>query len=80
MLSGVKTTLNNVAVKLELAWQGFKDCDSINLSGEAKGARETIVAIESHAGLDNDDKRIIICAQVDDPSVQGVDVEALGCT
>lgn len=55
-------TLNNVAVKLELAWQGFKDCDSINLIGDAKGARETVVARESHAGFESDEKCIRICA------------------
>ena len=65
LLSGVKMTLNNVAVKLELDWQGFKDCDSINLSGDAKGARDTIVARDSHACFDNDGKRIMICAQVE---------------
>ena len=27
---GVKTTLNKLAVKLELAWQAFRDFDSIN--------------------------------------------------
>lgn len=31
LLSGVKSTLKSVAVKLEFAWQGFKDFDSINL-------------------------------------------------
>lgn len=80
LLSGVKMTLNNVAVKLEFAWQGFRDCDSINLSGDAKGARETIVARESHADPDNDEKRIMMCGQIKDPSVQGEDLEALGCT
>ena len=67
-------------MKLELAWQGFRDFDSINRSGDAKGARETIVARQSHAGLDNDEKRITMWARVEDPRVQGVDVEALGCT
>lgn len=80
LLSGVKMTLNNVAVKLEFAWQGFKDSDSINLIGDAKGARETIVARNGHAVLDNDGKCIMICAQVEDPSVESVNVEALGCT
>ena len=69
LLSGVKMTLNNVAVKLEFAWQGFKDCDSINLIGDAKGARETVVARESHAGFDSDEKRITIYARVEDLSV-----------
>lgn len=69
LLSGVKTTLNNVAVKLELAWQGFKDCDSISLSGDARGAREANVTRKSHAGLDDAENRIVICAQVVDPSV-----------
>ena len=64
LLSGVKMTLNKVAVKLELAWQGFKDCDSINLIGDAKGARESSVAEKSHAGFEDDERRIMICAQV----------------
>ena len=80
LLSGVKMTLKSVAVKLEFAWHGFNDSDSINLIGDATGARESIVVIESHAGLDSDEKRMMIYAQVEDPSVQGVIVQALGCT
>ena len=30
LLLGVKTTLKRLAVKLELAWQGLSDLDSIN--------------------------------------------------
>ncbi len=78
LLSGVKMTLKSVAVKLEFAWQGFKDSDSINLIGDAKGAREAIVVRKSHAGLDSGERCMMICAQVEDPSVPGVDVEALG--
>lgn len=37
LLSGVKTTLNSVAVKLELSWQGFRDLDSINLVADTIG-------------------------------------------
>ena len=80
MLSGVKMTLKSVAVKLEFAWQGFKDSDSINLIGDAGSARASIVVRESHADFDSDEKCMILYAQVEDPSVQGVDVEALGCT
>ena len=80
MLSGVNTTLNSVAVKLELAWQGFRDSDSINLIGDAKGASESVVARESHNGFDNDERRMMIYAQVEDPSVPDVNVLALGCT
>jgi hypothetical protein len=29
-LSGVKTTLNRVAVKFELSWHGFRDFDSMS--------------------------------------------------
>lgn len=36
-MSGVKTTLNSVAVKLELSWQGFRDLDSINLRADTIG-------------------------------------------
>ena len=80
LLSGVKMTLNSVAVKLEFAWQGFKDSDSRNLKGDAKGARESIVVRESHAGFDSDEKRMMIWAQAEEASVQGVGVAALGCT
>ena len=80
LLSGVKMTLNRVAVKLEFAWQGFKDCDWINLIGDAKGARESAVVKRSHAGFDSDEERMMMCARGEDPSVQGVTVEALGCT
>lgn len=61
LLSGVKATLNKVAVKLELAWQGFSDFDSINRSADAKGEREAIVARESHAGFGKNEKRIMMC-------------------
>lgn len=80
LLSGVKMTLNSVAVKLELAWQGFRDSDSRNLKGEAKGARESIVVIDSHAGFDSDEKRMMICAPAEEASVQAVGVVALSCT
>ena len=72
-------TLNSVAVKLEFAWQGFKDSDSMSLIDDAKGVRENMVVKDSHAGFDNDERRMMIYAQVEDPSVQGVNVQALGC-
>lgn len=34
LLSGVKTTLKRVVVKLELSWQGFNEFDSIILVAE----------------------------------------------
>ena len=40
LLLSVKTTLNRLAVKLELSWQVFKDFDSINLTAEAPERRE----------------------------------------
>jgi len=39
-LFGVKTTLNRLAVKLELAWQALSDFDSINLVAEALERRD----------------------------------------
>ena len=33
-LSGVKMTLNRVAVKFELSWHGFRDLDSISRIAE----------------------------------------------
>jgi hypothetical protein len=39
-LSGVKTTLNKLAVKLELAWQVFRDLVSINRMAEALERKE----------------------------------------
>ena len=71
-------TLNSVAVKLEFAWQGFKDSDSMSLIDDAKGVRESMVVRDSHAGFEYDERRMMIYAQVEDPSVQGVDVQALG--
>ena len=72
-------TLNSVAVKLEFAWQGFKDSDSMSLIDDAKGVRASMVVRDSHAGFDNNERRMMIYAQVEDPSVQGVNVQALGC-
>lgn len=40
LLLGVKTTLNKLAVKLELSWQVFRDFDSINLMAETPERRE----------------------------------------
>ena len=79
LLSGVKMTLNSVAVKLEFAWQGFKDSDSMSLMDDAKDVRESMVVRDSHPGFESDEKRMMIYAQVEDPSVQGVNVQALGC-
>ena len=61
LLSGVKTTLNSVAVKRELSWQGLSDFDSINRSADASGKREVSAAKQSHAGFDNDEKSIVLC-------------------
>ena len=72
-------TLNSVAVKLEFAWQGFKDSDSMSLIEDARGVRVSIVVRDSHAGFNNDERRMMRYAQVEDPSVQGVIVQALGC-
>lgn len=40
LLFGVKTTLNKLAVKLELAWQELREFDSINLMADALEKRE----------------------------------------
>jgi hypothetical protein len=40
LLLGVKTTLNKLAVKLELSWQVLRDFDSINLMAETPDRRE----------------------------------------
>lgn len=39
-LSGVKTTLNNLAVRLELSWHVLRDFDSINRMAEVGARRE----------------------------------------
>ena len=39
-LSGVKTTLKRLAVKLELSWHALRDFDSINRIAEAPDRRE----------------------------------------
>ncbi len=39
-LFGVKTTLNKLAVKLELSWQAFREFDSINLMACVPERRE----------------------------------------
>ena len=59
-LSGVKTTLKRVAVKLELSWQGFSDDDSISRSADANGASVESAASESQAGFDNDEKSMLV--------------------
>jgi hypothetical protein len=46
----VKRTLNRVAVKLELSWQGLRDFDSISLVAEAKGVHVRSVAIRAIHG------------------------------
>lgn len=40
LLLGVKTTLNKLAVKLELSWQVLRDFDSINLMAETPESKE----------------------------------------
>jgi hypothetical protein len=40
LLFGVKTTLNKLAVKLELSWQAFREFDSINLTACVPERRE----------------------------------------
>jgi hypothetical protein len=39
-LSGVKTTLKRLAVKLELSWHALRDFDSINRTAEVPERRE----------------------------------------
>lgn len=51
-------------MKLELAWQGFSDFDSISRSADAKGKREGMAASESHAGFEEDEKRIVMFIKV----------------
>lgn len=51
-------------MKLELAWQGFSDFDSINRSADENGVREIKVAMESHADPARDGKSIVICAWI----------------
>ena len=40
LLSGVNSTLNKLAVKLELSWHVFKEEDLSSLSAEAYSAKE----------------------------------------
>jgi len=40
LLSGVKTTLNRVAVRFELSWHGLSDLDSMSRMAEASGDME----------------------------------------
>jgi hypothetical protein len=40
LLFGVKTTLNKLAVKLELSWQAFRELDSISLMACVPERRE----------------------------------------
>lgn len=43
LLFGVKTTLNRLAVKLELSWQVLRDFDSISRMADALENKESIV-------------------------------------
>lgn len=74
MLSGVKTTLNNVAVKRELSWHGLSDFDSIIRSADAKGERNASAARQGHAGLNIDGKSIMLrlTVEVSGPHAGGV--------
>lgn len=58
-LSGVKTTLNKLAVKFDLSWHVLRDDDSINLVADTEGVtrarrdvRATVVAFNN---------RIVVC-------------------
>ena len=56
LLSGVKTTSNKLAVKLELSWQELRDLDSINRMAEAPERRVRSVVTKTNG--DNIDGRM----------------------
>ena len=60
-LLGVKTTLNKLAVKLELAWQALRDCDSINRTAEAPERRERRVVRKTKGESNIEDRMMAVC-------------------
>jgi len=56
LLSGVKTTLNKLAVKLELSWQVLRDLDSINRMAEAPESRERKDVTKTKGESNNEDR------------------------
>jgi hypothetical protein len=53
-LFGVKTTLNKLAVKLELSWQALREFDSINLMADTLEKKDRR-AVKMTRGEDNED-------------------------
>lgn len=60
-LLGVKMTLNRVVVKLEAAWQEFRDFDSRYRSADATFDKLEINVRRSHSGLEEGERRIVGC-------------------
>lgn len=59
LLSGVKMTLNRVAVKLELSWQGLRDFDSIKFMADVKGERVSKVVRRVGKAVEDDERRMV---------------------
>lgn len=59
LLSGVKMTLNKVAVKLELSWQGLRDFDSIRFMADVREERARKVVKTIGNALDDHDGRMV---------------------
>lgn len=52
-------TLNRVAVKLELSWQGLRDFDSINLTADVRGERVSMVVRMTGKAVEDHDRRMV---------------------
>ncbi len=68
-LSGVKTTLKRVAVKLEFSWQGLRDLDSMSLVAQANGVNVRNVAMR--ATHEDDCNRIVADLRNLNQEIQG---------
>jgi hypothetical protein len=58
-LSGVKTTLKRLAVKLELSWHALRDFDSINRMAEVPERRERKDVSRTKGESDIEDRMVV---------------------